>query len=403
MAISLIEQLRQLNEGVHYHAPFINVIKKGREDEETREAATKIFYDFYAMELMHRLLGSPIPDPDIKNPKYAGTLTPQQANKLKGAVQSAPGQGANPMGAMFVGNWGDVEEPPMGVGIVPDKLRQVIDNVYEEVVIQLTRKLLAHLRLTLISEFRYIVTHASDWRNFRQKLVAIYNKNGGKITKEEFEAAIAEKIPRMKPYADLVKRLLKFCRNYDAMSPDPADALPADVQPPKVGKPVKEPEPEPEPEPTAPEPEPTPQTPSEPDDTDYNAPDIEIPTGADWEEKPETHKYSDEVEKLKLIQWIKSHQKLTEAKYDPSYAAGRISPHTVLAVKTAANQAGLTWNDILLAYQNLNWGGAYGGPKWGEGVASFIKLMPKAREDNIEDMAGLVDHIYDLEHNTVNF
>ena len=394
MAISLKEQLRQLNEGVHYHAPFINVIKKGKEDADTREKATQMFYDFYAMELMHRLLGSPPPDPNKGNPKYAGTLTPQQASKFKGAMRLP-----NAAGAMFVPDWGDVEEPPMGVGIVPAQLRKVIDTVYEEVVIQLTRKMMAHLRLTLVSEFRYIVTHAKDWQAFRRRLVAIYNKNGGKISLPEFDAAISEKIPGMRGHEDAVKRLLKFCKHYDAMSPDPADAVPATPEPPKVGKPVKEPEPEPEP---APEPEPEepakPQAPAEPDDTDYNAPDIEVPPGADWEETPLD--YSDEIEKLKTIQWIKQHQKLTEAKYDPSYAAGRISPHTVLAIKQAINASGLTWDDILLAYKNLHWGGAYGGPKWGEGVASFIKLMPQAKEDNVEQMAGLVDHIYDLEHNT---
>lgn len=398
MAILLKEQLRQLNEGVHYHAPFINVIKKGKEDKETREKATQIFYDFYAMELMHRLLGSSISDPDINNPKYSGNLTPQQSNKFKASVGSAGMQGANPMGAMFVPNWGDVENIPQGIGVVPAPLRKVIDQVYEEVVIQLTRKMMAHLRLTLVSEFRYIVTHASDWRTFRHKLVAVYNKNGGTISKVEFDSAIAEKIPGMKGHEDAVKRLLKFCKHYDAMSPDPADALPTDAEMPKVGKPVQEPEPESEPgsEPI-PEPE-QPKQPEEPDDTDYDMPSIDIPPGADWGDEP--YNYSDEIEKAKTIQWLKTHKKISEGIKDSSYAAGRISPHTVLAVKTAINKSGLTWDDILLAYKNLNWGGAYGGPKWGEGVESFIKLMPQAREDNIEGMAGLVDHIYDLEHNT---
>ena len=404
MAISLKEQLRQLNEGVHYHAPHVNVLKKGREDAPTREKATQMFYDFYAMELMHRLLGSPPRDPDKDNPKYAGNLTPQQANKLKAAVGGAGRQGANPMGAMFVPDWGDVEDIPMGTSIVPAQLRRVIDNVYEEVVLQLTQKMMAHLRLTLVQEFRYIVTHAKNWQAFRQHLVSIYNKNNGQISKAEFDAAISSKIPGMRGHEDSVKRLLKFCKYYDAMSPDPADAVPADAEPPKVGKPVKEPEPELEPEPDTgpkaePEPDPTsPQMGDEPDDTDYNMPPVEIPPGADWDDTP--HDYSSELEKAKAIQWLKQKKGLTEGAYDPSYAAGRISPHTILAIRQAINKSGLTWNDILLAYKNLNWGGAYGGPKWGEGVESFIKLMPKAREHDIEQMAGIVDHIYDLEHNT---
>src|ERR1017187_7383709 len=256
--------------------------------------------------------------------------------------------------------------------------------------------MMAHLRLTLVSEFRYIVTKASDWQAFRHRLVSIYNKNGGTISKAEFDAAISEKIPGMKTHVDSVKRLLKFCKEYDAMSPDPADSVPTDPEMPKVGKPVQAPEPEPEP--TAPEPEPQPSVPSEPDDTDYDIPQVEIPPGADWGGEP--YDYSDEVEKEKMKQWLKQKKGLTEGVNDPSYAAGRISPHTVLAVKTAINKSGLTWNDILLAYQSLNWGGAYGGPKWGEGVASFIKLMPHAQSGDVEDMAGIVDHIYDLEHNT---
>jgi len=377
-----------------YHAPHVNVLKKGREDAPTREKATQMFYDFYAMELMHRLLGSPRPDPDIGKVE-PGKLTPQQANKLKSAVGSAGMMGTNPMGAMFVSNWGDVENTPLGIGIVPDKLRQIIDNVYEEVTIQLTRKMMAHLRLTLVQEFRYLVSHAKDWQSFRQRLVAIYNKNNGQITKPEFDAAVAEKIPAMKGHEDAVRRLLKFCKYYSPMSPDPGDAIPKDVVPPEVGKPV-EPEPEPEPE-VEPEPE-KPKTPEEPDDTDYDMPPVDIPPGADWGDEP--YKYSDELEKEKIKQWLKQKKKLHESIHDPSYAAGRISPHTILLVKQAITKSGLTWDDILLAYTNLNWGGAYGGPKWGAGVEAFIKLMPQAKEQNVEDMAGIVDHIYDLEHNT---
>jgi hypothetical protein len=399
MAISLKEQTQPIMEAIHYHPPFINVIKKGKEDSATRKKATQMFYDFYAMELMHRVLGSPRPDPDINNPKYAGNLTPTQAAKLKAAVQQG---GDNAVGAMFVPDWGDVEDLPKGVSMVPRQLRNIIDNVYEEVVIALTEKMMAHLRLTLIQEFRYIVTHAHDWQHFRQALISLYNKNG-KVTKEEFDKLIAQKIPGFKGHEDSVKRLLKFSKYYASMSPDPADKLPPDVEAPKVGaapEPEEPEEPEIEPEPE-PEPTPAPMPGSEePDDTDYNAPAIEIPPGADWGDEP--YKYSDEVEKAKLIQWLKSQKKkgLSEGIHDPGYAAGRISPHTVLAVRQAINKSGLTWNDILLAYKNLNWGGAYGGPKWGEGVESFIKLMPQARNHNIEDMAGIVDHIYDLEHNT---
>ena len=393
MPISLKDQLRQLTEGVHYHAPFVNVTKKGMEDKETRGKATQLFYDFYAMEFMHRMLGSPKPDP-MAGKMPPGELTPQQSAKLKASVQSGD---KNAMGAMFVGDWGDVEDTSAGIGIVPSGLRKVIDNVYEEVVIQLSNKIMAHLRLTLLQEFRYLISHAYDWQSFRQRLVSIHNKTGGKITKEEFSQAVADKIPNLRGHEDSVMRLLKFCKYYSPMSPDPSDEMPVDMEPPKVGNPVEPepaPEPEKEPDPTSP---PMGAEPLEPDTTDYDMPQVEVPPGADWGQEP--YDYSSELEKEKTKQWLKRKNKLHEGLHDPSYASGRISPHTILAIKQAVAKSGLTWNDIMLGYKNLKWGSSYGGPKWGEGVESFIKLMPQVHNHNIEDMAGIVDHIYDLQHN----
>ncbi len=391
MAISLKEQLRILNEGVHYHPPFkfgpkgFSVLKKGREDTETLKVATQMFYDFYAMELMHRLVGSPIPDPDVGNPKYAGQLTPQQKAKFKRAVQKG---GEDAMGAMYVPNWADVEEPTMGGAIVPDALRRVVDQVYEEVVIHLTNKMLAHLRLTLLQEFRYL-TGVKEWQQFRMRLVSTYNKNNGKISEEEFKQAIKDKIPSMEGHEDTVKRLLKFFKYSSGVTPDLTDAIPKKTEPPV----------EPEPEPTEPEPEEPESEPSapEPEEPEPEMPPVEIPPGADWDDEP--YKYSDEVEKAKLMHWLKTHQKISEA-HDSTYAAGRISPHTISDLRQAVAKSGLTWSDILLAYTRLDWGGGVGGPRWGAGVASFIKLLANSKTQNIEEMAGILDHIYDLQHNT---
>ncbi len=420
MAILLKEQLQKLTEGIHYYPPSVeksggygkkkwgpfNIIKKGKEDPATLKASTQMFYDFYAMELMHRLLGSPPPDPDIANPKYTGKLTPQQVAKLKATVAASGGD----VLSMYTKDWGDVEHLnlPKGFSMVPYQLRKVIDQVYEEVVIALSAKIRAHLRLSLIQEFRYIVSHAHDWQQFRQSLVSLHNKQG-KISKQDFNNLIAQKIPGFKGHEDAVKRLLLFSKYYNAMSPDPADKLPEE---PMVGKAPEEPEEPGEPsEPGEIEPEPkgfgvgqVPHPEGEPDDTDYDMPDIEIPPGADWSQDDDW-KNNPEIEKAKTIQWFKTHgKKLSEvmeleAKHgDPSYASGRISPHTILAVRQAINKSGLTWNDILLGYQNLDWGGSFGGSRWGEGVASYIKLVAQSKDENIEEMAGVIDHIYDLEH-----
>ena len=390
MAISLKEQLRILNEGVHYHPSFIfgpkgfSVLKKGKEDTETLKVATQMFYDFYAMELMHRLVGSPIPDPDLGNPKYAGQLTPQQQSKFKRAVQRG---GENAVGAMYVPDWADVEEPTMGGAIVPSALRRVVDQVYEEVVIQITNKMLSHLRLTLLQEFRYL-TGASGWQHFIRRLVSIYNKNGGKISEEEFKQAVKDKIPSLVGHEDTVKRLLKFFKYYSGVEPDLTDAMP------KKETPVPEPEPQQPTELEPEEPEPTAQQPEEPES---EMPPLEIPPGADWDEEP--YKYSDEVEKTKMTHWLKTHKGISEAAHDSSYAMGHLSPRKISDLRQAVSNSGLTWSDILLAYTRMDWGGGVGGPKWGAGVDSYIKLLANSKTHNIEEMAGILDHIYDLQHN----
>ena len=397
---------------LHYKAPFVNILKKGKSDPKTCESATRIFYDFYAIELMHRFVGSPIPDPDLNNPKYAGEFTPQQKHKYKSAIAQAGLQGGNTMGVFFVPDWNDVEFHPSGVSIVPFRLRKIIDQVFDEVVIQVSDMLMAHLRLTLVQEFRYFISLCPDWQLFRHKLVGIYNKNSGKISKSEFNAAVAEKIPVMKGNEDAVKRLLKFCKYYSPMSPDPADAASAEPVEPIVGKPPIEPKAEPEPEPEEPS---VVQTPLEPDDTDYDMPPVEVPPGAESEDDPVD--YSDELKKVnkdKLKQWIDQKKVLTnkyllkykkgltgftESINNPSYAVGRLSPHTILKLKKAIDKSGLTWNDIMLGYNKFKWNQGYGGPKWGAGVEAYMSLMPKAKSKDIEAMAGQIDHIYDLYHN----
>jgi len=423
MAISLKEQLRILQEGVHYHAPNIPLKKSGAENPTIRRKATQMFYDFYAMELMHRQLGSPPADPEVHpgdeedfdieyppegteiNPndeedfaggrklKTARKLTRQQDARYRAAVQ----MGADPLAA-GVANWADVE---LGNAYVPSQLRKIIDQVYSEVAIQLSNKLMAHLRGSILQEFQYMVDHASDWKSFRHKLISIYNAKGT-VSKEDFDNAIKTKIPGMKNHPDAVVRLLKFCRYYQEMSPDPSDIVkksgvdypaPEPSMPKKKGGEIDlktiDPRTElPEPDPTQPLPMPG----EEPDDTDYTMPDVEIPPGADWDDD-ETD-YSTDVEKEKTLHWLKTHQKLSEG------LILEMNPPIINKVQKAAVKSGLTWNDIALGYNNLSWGGLIGGPRWGEGAKSLIKLVSHSKMHNIEEMVGIIDHIYDLQHNT---
>ena len=391
MSISLKEQLRIIQEGVHYHAPFIDITQSGAQDSSVRGKATKLFYDFYAMELMHRQLGSPRPDPAIKpgdqsDPTKARILTPNQARQYRAAVQ----RGADPIAAGAAG-WEDVEFPPMGGTIVPAQLRKVIDQVFDEVTIQLSRKLSAHLRLSIMQEFRYILNHASYWIAFRHKLVSLYNSQG-KISKEQFGDIVKNTIPQMVGHEDAVVRLLKFCKYYQGMNPDPFDIVSKDQEKPETSVgPEVEPQAEPETEPTAPAPE-------EPDDTDYTMPAVEVPPGADWGD--DAWKVADkDVEKAKMHKWLKTHQDISEGIIGHKMLLKEMSPEHIVGVNQAIKKAGITWDDISLAYKKLGWVGAYGGPKWGEGTDSLIKLAAQTNQGNIEDMASVVDHIYDLEHN----
>ncbi|HNV97495.1 MAG TPA: hypothetical protein PKL13_04315, partial [bacterium] len=219
MAILLKEQLKQLLEGVHYHAPFINVIKKGKEDPETLKNSRQIFYDFYAMEMMHSLFSEP-EDSDKYKPEYIDglKLTPKQKLKAQTLYNMV---GGIPLLTTHMDN---IILSPGGIQVVPQAFRNIVDNVYQEVVIQTAKKLLAHLRLTLISEFRHLPNKAGSWANFRRKLISIYNKKGI-ITKDDFEDTIQAYIPDMEKHIDSIKRLLFFCKYYDEMYPDPADLI----------------------------------------------------------------------------------------------------------------------------------------------------------------------------------
>ena len=385
----------------NYYPPHINVLDKPSANPAALEKSTRLFYDFYALSALKDMVGTP---------RY-----PVEGNKVAVMQQFANNMpGAN----IFAVNYPEVNIRMMG-GEVPEMLRKKVDKAWEVVVQEITRKLLAHLRLTLIQEFRYLIGHAKDWTNFRHHLVSLYNKNKGKISKQEFEAAIQSKIPGMVGHTDAVKRILLFCKYYQPMAgydnQDPADVL--DDRPPKDKK-GAQPQvgSEPESEPEEPQ-EPKKQEPSEPDDTDYDMPDVDVPQGADYDTDDDKvsnfmSKYGSEIEKHKLQQWLAAKKKkLNEA----GYASGRISPSTVRKVFDAMHKSGMTWQDVVLGYENLDWGAgvgaglklsdphpSYGGARWGVGVEEFLKLVGAYKKGDSVRMAELVDHIYDLQHNSDN-
>ena len=398
MAISLKQQL--LAEAVHYSPPYIDVTKPGRSDATTNKAATRLFYDFYAMEFLHRSLGTQPPVP--ADPKFAQAQDPMKATKMQKAISAVSMSDPDLIGGAMFADFDNVEFG--ATNIVPHKLREVIDNVYEEVTFAIGRKLLQHLRLTCVQELRHLINHASGWGQFRHALVSHYNANGT-ITKDDFKKLIAEWLPDMVDHEEATKRLLVFCRYYSKMSGsggnDPADVIAKHYDKKDEPKVAKAPEEAPLDEP-------------EPDNTDYTKP---MPTVGD--DEPDTTDYGAEVEPppfdddeptasdLKKDPSYLSHDKYwdPETKKDKlteDYASGVISPSTIKKIFKAIHKAKLTWDDIVLAYNNVPWGGGYGGPKWGSGVVAFLKLMPLAKTQDAEKMAGLIDHIFDLVHNGGN-
>jgi hypothetical protein len=375
MAISLKNQLEQaqlLKESLRYLAPDLDVTKSGRVDAKTRATATRLFYDFYAMEFLHRYLG--------KNPYFDELPSSDKAKRSKT-------MGLDPYSVPWA-DWSNVVSPQSGI-VLPEKLRHVIDDVYEQVTIAISKKLLQHLRLTLVQELRHIIGSAYGWREFRSALVSTYNAKKT-ISEEEFNKLVASYMPEMVDHKDTVKRLLLFSKYYSKLgtmdNQDPADIVVKKTNKSSSKKTDDKPE-SPISSPQGDINEPNPSVPlvgdEEPDTTDYSQ---EIPDYPDYEYPSGEFDIEDPFDKKKKL-------------HEDSYASGRISPSTVRKVNNAINKARLTWEDIVLAYNNIPWSGGYGGPKWGAGVVAFLKLVPEAKVHNIEKMAAMVDHIFDLEHN----
>lgn len=375
-----------------YNPPHVDITKstRGGTNPETKKAARQLFYDFYAMDTLHRQFG-----PSGMN-----------IGRKIGAAQGDPRFGS---GVMMGANFADVEYPLSGK-ILNKKQVDIIEDMYEQVTKEISSKLLLYLRLALMQELRYLMSSSVGWVGFRQALVSHYNKNK-KISREDFEMLVKKHIPKMSNDIDSVMRLLKFSKYYSEMhtvdDEDPYDIARKTVQ--VIGKPLykkpgEEPTVSPEPEKGYSEEEP-PSMPGEPSDTDYGAPSIEDPFGGEEEptSSPATPDPSYSEEDWYWNPGLKKRYadpSSKKKKVDEDYASGRISPSTVRKVNKAAHKAGLTWEDVEKAYNNIQWGGAMGGKKWGTGTSAFLKLMPKHKNLDIDEMAGIVDHIFDLQHNT---
>lgn len=351
-----------------YRSPDIDVTKRAASDAKTREKSTQMFYDFYAMELLHALIGS-------TKGMTAGT-------KMKATLPLAAKTGVNP--ALIGIDWDNVEFP-LGNAVLPEKLRSQVDTMYEEVTISLSNKLQEHLRRSLVQELRHLINHSSQWQRFRNEIVSHYNKNNT-LTKEDFAKLVAKYLPDMTKHLDAVKRLLVFSRHYSSMGgSDPGTIITKDDPKPEKDDPSKYYDIEKDPSAV--------DISKKKEDEPEEEPEDEIPDYPGWEPEAGTTDFDPEDPFSKKI------KKQWKDKLKEDYASGKISPSTIRKINVAINKAGLKWEDIVLAYNNIDWNGGYGGEKWGEGVVSYLKLVQASKNQEIDKMAAIIDHIYDLSHN----
>lgn len=417
MAILLTEQLKQVYDlqEVNYHSPVFDIdyYTRAHSDNSTYKkgafSGLKMFYDFYAIDGLWRSVGSGKYPQAMRD--YQQSMPEDDPRKLFHTL-SKPG-------SMSTSTGGSSGTYAVGGEIVPQAFSDLIDKIHGQVVTQTAQRLLSYLHMAVTMEFGHIIGQSPGWQKFRSAIASEYN-NKKIISKRKFQDIIEEHIPDMAPWPDTIKRILKFSKYYSAMTTyggkDVYDisrkVIPTKTKPeePKVD----EPSPEPEEEPKSPE---MPGT-GEPDTTDYTAEPIEDPFHNPEDELPpipplKDPTYSDEEDywkkkgKDKLYEWydslVDSDSKIWIITEE------RLNPTTVQRVWKAMSKASLTYEDMVRAYNYMDWGGgygtpgehpSYGGKNWGAGVLALIKLIRTRSKMSTEDLVEIIDHIYDLEHNT---
>ena len=338
--------------------------------ETARKTGRMLFYDFYAMEFLWSFLGS-------------GQLP--KIDRLKGLT---PEEGENPV----IRNKAHRFLPAANV--------KVIDNVYEQVLHQVSSRLIGYLRAAVHQEFRYIHSD-TDWTRFYNGLLTQYNSKNT-LTEDDINRMVEKHIPKLKPYPDTVRRLIKFStvykrnlghttlpNDYETGNIDPASELPlADEPLANVAD----------------------------DDTDYGAEPVEVPGGG---ADPETLAASPYTTKW----WDKQEVPPNQSSFlepaivpDPDEPDDEVPPVTLEPKKPltessinigvlkpvyrAAVAARLQLKDLELAYKLTGWSVGYGGARWGEAVTALIKLLKSRDNNDLDGMNQAIDHIYDLQHNS---
>ena len=365
MSILLKEQLiqaKKLNE-ITYHMPIYNThfydsMRKTSYGTSSM-GGTKMFYDFYAMEFLWSFLGSgSIPRKDRKKWKE---LDPDDSGR--DVVSNASHK------------------------FLPHAAVKIIDDVYEQVTRTVAKQLISYIRMAVVQEFRYLVGSASGWVQFRNAIMGEYNTKST-ISKKQFNNLIRQNIPDMEKHPEVVKRLLKFSKYYSPIhafdDKDTYDISRNSTEEPETDNNIADPI----------------------EDPVSSTPEEELPYDGIQSTEREFGKYSPENPSPYEEPWSglstfnsvedepeendDSKEKLTEG----------LDPEKIKKVHAAMNKAGITLNDIAIAFNDIAWVSTIGGESWGTGAVALLKLMDAKKNMDTEDLNHIIDHIYDLQHNT---
>ena len=386
MAILLKEQLKQslLIKEVSYRAPkFDKTYYETHSDYYGKNYGKRMFYDFYAIDQLWRAVGS-------------GKYSKAQRDVQRGFPEEDPRKQYHSL--MVPGK----AEQSFAVGgdITPEAMTRVVDKIHAQVVGAVADNLLSYLNLAVVQEFRYFVGSAYNFNEFRNSLLSKYNI-AHTLPKREFNELINLYIPKMKNHKDVVFRLLKYCKYYSEMKgTDQLD--PYDISQKSQGEPEPE-EPGVE-EPSEPEGEYEPKSlpmPGEPDDTDYVAsqepPDMIGQYGG--EDQPESP-YNEPWSGLTTFKKSKTSSK-KKNKEKPEDLVTEVNTGEYSRAKDAIDKAGMTLEDIKIAYNDIRWSsGGIGGARWGDITDGLIKLIDATENQDIDEVVNVIDYIYDLHHNT---
>ena len=378
-----------------YNVPRVDPVISSAINHKNALLSLQIFHDFYAMELMNALFGS-------------GNMS------IKGKVGIVKGladkTGINP--ALIGIDWDNVIFPLSNV-VLPEKLRSRVEVMYEEVVIGLAGKMMEHLRRTVIQEFSHFSATCEGFNRFKLRILNKADTLEKKISKEDYDKIIKSSMSGMVGYEGIIIKLLKYDYYYNkGMSSSYDDDINMDSDKngsfrvlkilgnsgilssnwgsdnlkKKNNKKGAEGD--------------YYDIDKDPDaidiskkDKDKDKEDGDDGDGKKWDgdiEEPDVDMVLDPTDPF---------SKKVKKNWKDRLNEETLNISKIRRTNRAMHKAGLTIDDMLLAYNNIKWTEGFGGNAWGQATAAYLKLRVAFKKEDINKMASMIDHVYDLSHN----